>query len=352
MRRSLAEVTVAPTLALFEAMRVLNEFGGKTLVVSGSDGTLAGILTDGDIRRHIIAGNGLDDPVSAAMNREPLVVDELWGEEQARELFVERQIDCIPVVADDGRVVDALWWSDLFDTGRAYRRVDLPVVLMAGGKGTRLEPFTRILPKPLVPVGDRPVLQLIMDGFHEQGCDRFLVALNHKANLIRAFFAEETLPYSLVFFDEEEPLGTAGGLGLMRTSIDSTFVLANCDTIVDIEFADVVDYHRGHGNDITIIASMKHVVLPYGVCEVGADGELKSLSEKPRYDVLVSTGLYVMEPTVLDRITDGVRMDATDLIDAVRGDGRVGVYPVPERSWVDIGQLEELQVALDRMRVR
>ena len=105
------------------------------------------------------------------------------------------------------------------------------------------------------------------------------------------------------------------------------------------------------GNDITIIASMKHVVLPYGVCEVGADGELKSLSEKPRYDVLVSTGLYVMEPTVLDRVPDGLRMDATDLIDAVRADGRVGVYPIPERSWVDIGQLEELQVALDRMRV-
>ncbi len=354
MHPDLSAILVSPVTTIVEALRVLDETAGKILFVAGDDGLLLGVLTDGDVRRYILAGRGLDDPITQAMNVEPAWVEQGVSEERLRAELLSRQVHCMPVLDGDRKVVDAAWWADVFGGPVVPRRpAGVPVAIMAGGQGTRLEPFTRILPKPLMPVGDQPVLQLIMDRFYEQGCTNFLVSLNFKASLIRAYFSDESLPYEITFFDEDRPLGTAGSLSLMASALDQTFILANCDTIVDIEFADVIDHHRETESVITIVASMKHLVLPYGVCQLGDGGTLDALQEKPRFDLLVSTGIYVMEPEVLKGIgTDGPT-DATDLIRRALESGRhVGVYPIPERAWLDVGQLEELQNALDRLGIR
>lgn len=354
MFRRLELISLTPKVPLNEALRRLDETGGKILFIVDEAGGLLGTLTDGDIRRHLLAGRSLDDPVANAMNSDPVWVAEGTSEKDIRELLLSRRIDAVPVLDGERHVVRGVWWLDAFgETHTPHRSVDLPVAIMAGGKGTRLEPYTRILPKPLMPVGDVPVLQLIMDRFHEQGCSSFVVSLNFKASLIRAYFGDVAFPYDVTFIDEEQPLGTAGSLRLMASRLDRTFVLANCDTIVDAEFADIVEYHRESCNVITIVASMKHLALPYGVCEVGQGGVLEALKEKPRFDLLVSTGVYVMEPEVLDAIAPDGPTDATDLINAAMQRGsRVGVYPIPERAWLDVGQVEELQDALDRLGIR
>jgi len=337
-----------------EALAQLDESAGKILFATREGDVLAGVLTDGDIRRHILAGKALTEPVSAAMNPNPVWISPGYSEDHVREQMLSLEIECIPVLDEARRVVDAVWWVDIFGSRRAPQpSLDVSVAIMAGGKGTRLEPYTRILPKPLMPVGDVPVLQLIMDRFHDQGCTRFFVSLNFKASLIRAYFSDVEFPYNVDFFDEDRPLGTAGSLKLMAEHLTDTFILANCDTIVDADFADVVEHHRSSGNAVTIVASMKHVVLPYGVCEVGEGGALENLREKPRFDLLVSTGVYIMEPDVIRGISLDAATDATDLIEAARSAGRrVGVYPIPERAWLDVGQLEEFQDALDRLGIR
>jgi dTDP-glucose pyrophosphorylase len=354
MRVELSTILVPPTTPIVEALRILDETGGKVLFVVSGDDLLAGVLTDGDVRRHIIAGRDLSGPVSEAMNADPVWVKQGSAEAHVRNRFETTRVHCMPVLEATGRVVDAVWWADVFGApGVPHRPANVPVAIMAGGQGTRLEPFTRILPKPLMPIGDHPVLRVIMDRFHEQGCSRFLVSLNFKASLIRAYFSDESLPYDVTFYDEERPLGTAGSLALMAESLGETFILANCDTIVDIEFADLVDYHRDSGNRITIVASMKPIVLPYGVCEVGEGGALEALREKPRFDLLASTGIYVVEPEALRDIPLDGPTDATDLVATAIGHGaRVGVYPIRERAWLDVGQLEELQHALDRLGIR
>ncbi|HET6351101.1 MAG TPA: sugar phosphate nucleotidyltransferase [Coriobacteriia bacterium] len=345
---------VTPNISVIEALETLNHGTGGILFVASAGEILLGVLTDGDIRRHILAGRQLSDPVSMAMNDEPVVVRKGFSEEHVREIFLDRQLEAIPVLDDDGRLIDAIRWNDVFGKPRGFHTtIDVPVAIMAGGKGTRLQPFTRILPKPLMPVGDIPILQLIMDRFHEQGVSDFLVSLNHKSSLIRAYFSDVRLDYGLRFYDEDKPLGTAGSLKLMARDIDGTFILANCDTIIDTEYSCAIDYHRSHNNAITIIASMQSVVLPYGVCDVGEGGMLENLREKPRFDMLVSTGVYVMESDVLDLIKDDTFTDATDLIEMTKAAGRnVGVYPIAERSWLDIGQIEELQDTLDRLGIR
>lgn len=354
MHPETAEIVVSLDISIVEALRLLDSTAGKILFVVDDGQRLAGVLTDGDIRRHIVAGRSLDDAVATAMNTTPVMIQEGYSVEEIRELMSSRRVHCMPVVDLHGKVVDAAWWSDVFEAGLVpHRPAGVPVVVMAGGMGTRLDPFTRILPKPLMPVGDHPVLQVIMDRLYEQGCTRFLVSLNFKGSLIRAYFSDETLPYPIEFFDENRPLGTAGSLSLMKESLGETFILANCDTILDIEYADLVEQHRAAGNLITIVASVKHVVLPYGVCELGAEGQLEELREKPRYDLLASTGVYVMSPEVLDMLEDDEFAHATDLISRAMDSGqRVGVYPIPEHAWLDVGQLEELQYALDRLGIR
>jgi dTDP-glucose pyrophosphorylase len=354
MHPELSEILVSPDMMIVDSLRVLDETNGKILFIADG-GILLGVLTDGDIRRHILAGKTLTETVSEAMNRDPVRIGSDASEQQIREHMLACRVHCMPVVDDAGEVVDAAWWGEVFadPVGMPRTPANVPVAIMAGGMGTRLDPFTRILPKPLIPVGDHPVLRLIMDRMYEQGCPRFLVSLNFKASLIRAYFSDEDLPYPVDFFDEGEPLGTAGSLSLMAGSLGETFILTNCDNIMDIEFADLVKRHRADGNLITIVASMKHMVLPYGIIDVGPGGVLEALHEKPRYDLLASTGMYVMEPGVLDLIAPGERTDATDLIArAMDAGSRVGVYPIPERLWLDVGQLEELQFALDRLGIR
>lgn len=354
MHPKLSDIVVSPELMIVDALKALDDTQGKILFIA-EEGILLGVLTDGDIRRHILAGRVLTEPVSAAMNADPVRMASGASDQEIRDHMSACRVHCMPVVDEAGRVVDALWWGDVFSDPAGLPRTpaNVPVAIMAGGMGTRLDPFTRILPKPLIPVGDHPVLRLIMDRMHEQGCTRFLVSLNFKASLIRAYFADENVDYPIEFFDEGQPLGTAGSLKLMQETLGETFILTNCDNIMDIEFADLVKRHREAGNAITIVASMKHMVLPYGIIDVGPGGTLEALHEKPRYDLLASTGMYVIEPEVLDLIGANERTDATDLIARVMEQGsRVGVYPIPERLWLDVGQLEELQFALDRMGIR
>ena len=311
---------------------------------------LLGVLTDGDVRRWIIDGRSLDEPVSLAMNPEPITLPEGATREEARDLMVDKRIECVPLLDAAGRVVDATWWLDLFETPRVERaRLALPVVVMAGGEGTRLAPLTTVLPKPLMPVGDQTILELIMERFAEYGCEQFYLSVNYKANLIRAYLADRELPYSVDYVEEPRPLGTAGSLGLLRDRLKSTFFLTNCDITVDADYADIVEFHRASSNRITLVASAKHYTVPYGVCEIAEGGALAAMREKPEFDFLVSTGFYVVEPSVLDDIEDDAHSHMTDVINRYleRGE-RVGVYPVSEHAWVDIGEVEALRETLQR----
>jgi len=267
--------------------------------------------------------------------------------------MVSRRIECVPLVDAAGTVVDAVWWIDLFEAPRAeHQRLGLPVVIMAGGQGTRLAPLTTILPKPLMPVGDQTILELIMGRFAEYGCEEFYLSVNYKANLIRAYLADLDLAYKVDYIEESRPLGTAGSLGLLKDRLHSTFFLTNCDIAVDADYADIVDFHRSRENRITLVASAKHYTVPYGVCETAGGGALARMREKPEFDFLVSTGFYVVEPSVLADIEDDAFSHMTDVINRYLDRGeKVGVYPVPEHSWIDIGEVETLRDTLQRFSV-
>ncbi|WP_455389354.1 sugar phosphate nucleotidyltransferase, partial [Petrachloros mirabilis] len=331
MTSSIARFFVDTSITLKAAMRQLEETEERILFVTDEHGRLFGSITDGDIRRWILADGSLDGCIGEVCNRNPCTVPATFQSEDVRQAMLERNITCIPVL-DDGRVVDLLFWSQIFQDQAEIRPrrqpIDVPVVIMAGGKGTRLDPFTRILPKPLIPIGDKAVIEIIIESFTEYGVTDFLISVNHKAKVIKSFFEELRPLYKVMYVDEDQPLGTAGGLRRLAGQVTGSLVVTNCDIIVRADYADLLQMHEREGNDITAVASMKSYNIPYGVCELGRGGRLNRIIEKPRYDFLVNTGMYVLHAKTLELIPENQMFHATDLIQAVIDHGgKVGVYP-------------------------
>ncbi|MDE2010539.1 MAG: nucleotidyltransferase, partial [Candidatus Omnitrophica bacterium] len=191
-------------------------------------------------------------------------------------------------------------------------------------------------------IDDKPIIELIMDRLHAHGMKQFYVILNYKAAMIRSYFEETPLPYGVKFLEETAWLGTAGGLKLLPKRFPDTFLLTNCDVIVDAEYGDLWRFHRQNGFDMTIIVSCKHFVIPYGVCEIQNGGALRDIQEKPEYDLLVNTGVYLLNKNVIPLLPKKGACHMNELIKRAKAKGlKVGTYPVQEKSWADIGQWEE-----------
>ena len=349
----LKKVLIRPGCSIKQALKQMDAMGEKTLIVVDDCNKVAGTITDGDIRRWILKGKGLDESLAKVMNRHPLILREGFGREEAKNLMLRRQVERLPVVDGTKKVIDSISWVDLFeDNPKNFKSLKLPVVIMAGGEGVRLHPFTRVLPKPLMPIGDKPIIEIIIDRFFNYRCSEFYLSLNYKSNMIKAYFSDFEHKYKINYVLENKPLGTAGSLHLLKNRIKKTFFVSNCDILIEADYADILRFHNEKKNKITIVSSMKNFTIPYGVCEIGAGGALRNIREKPEYDFLVNTGMYVLHPAVLDDIPKNRFYNITDLIGEYIGKGeKIGVYPVSEKSWLDMGQLEALQEILKKCEV-
>ena len=349
----ISRILIGPDETIKQAFKKMDEAGSKIVFVVGKENILIGALSDGDIRRWILKDGQISAKVEMVMARHPKYLEEGYSQETAKELVVTERFECVPVLDAQKRIKGAVWWYDFFkDKSHKTAKLNLPVVIMAGGKGARLAPITNILPKPLMPIGDKPITQHIMERFANYGCRKVYMSVNFKAKLIKAYFSDVSGDYDLDFIEEPKPLGTAGSLYLLKRKLKKTFFLTNCDVLIDADYADIVKFHRERGNKITIIGSMKHFTIPYGTCEIKNGGDLLAVREKPEYDFLVNTGMYVIEPEVIKLIPDQAFMHMTELIEICLKKGvRLGVYPISEKSWVDMGQWEQLQETLERMGV-
>lgn len=327
-----------------EAMRQLDQTARKILFAC--DGyRLEGTLTDGDIRRHLLHGGSMSDTVNQAVNRHPRTAAD---RAEAVELLRTGEYPAIPIVGEQGDLLDVVLPSDY--PKAALPRLGLPVVIMAGGKGARLDPYTRVLPKPLIPVGDYPIIEHIMRQFEEYDCSAFHVIVNYKKQLMKAYFSESSRHYDVTWYDEEQPLGTGGGLYLLKGRMKETFFLTNCDILLRSDYADMLRFHRENGNAITMVGAYKTFTIPYGIVDIGADGIIEDMREKPELSFLTNTGMYIVEPQVLEDVPDNTAISFPDVIEVQRKKGnKVAVYPVSEEEWMDMGQLTELEETKRRL---
>lgn len=353
MSNPLNKLTVPVDCSVKDAMKKMDLSAEKVLFVTSGCDQLVGSLTDGDIRRFILKDGSLQESIERCYNKNPVGVVSEGGDirSKAKELMLRHKIEAIPVLNKQKILIDVLIWSELFDEGiRAQSVVDCPVVIMAGGKGERLEPFTKVLPKPLIPIGDKPILEMLLEKFGAHGVTDFYLTLNYRGDVIKSYLDATQTKYNLHYIWEDKYLGTAGSLRLLPDDLPKKVIVSNCDVIVDLDYADLLKFHDKHENDLTIVGSFQHHVVSYGVIEFMTDGAVKKITEKPEYDFTINTGVYVMNTSIINRIPGDTRYHLTDLTDLLLKEGRrVGVYPVSEKSYMDVGQWAEYRKNVDKI---
>jgi dTDP-glucose pyrophosphorylase len=335
-------VEIDSTLLL--CMKQMDTEGIKLLMVF-DDNKFIGILTLGDIQRSIIKKVALSDSISNIIDRNKLygLPSDTLAEIKSKMFAI--RAECVPVVDKQGNLIDVYFWNDLFADNEvvdARKKLDLPVVVMAGGKGQRLQPLTNVIPKPLIPLDEKTIIEIIMDQFEAIGCSRFYISVNYKAEIIKYYLDNIPHKYNINFFKEDKPLGTIGSVSLLKDKITTPFFVTNCDIIIEQDYRDVYDYHISNKNDITIVTAIKSYSIPYGVIETGDNGMMIELNEKPEISYMINTGVYILQPELINEIPQNEFFHITHLIEKIRQQGgKIGCFPISEKSLTDIGQWDE-----------
>lgn len=324
---------------LQQAISSLSETGLQIVLVVSPDGTLLGTLTDGDIRRGLLRGLDMNSAIDAIIHREPLVVPPSLGRDTALQIMQANKIHQLPVVDDDRRVVGLHLWDELMVPGQ---RLNL-MVIMAGGKGTRLWPHTENCPKPLLSVGGKPMLEHIIERARAEGFQHFVLAIHYLGHMIEDYFGDGSRwQVQIDYLREETPLGTAGAIGLLNPRPEIPFLVSNGDVLTDIRYGELLDFHCHHRALATMAVRLHEWQHPFGVVRTkGVD--IISFDEKPIARSHINAGIYVLEPGALGSLSAGEYCDMPTLFSRLQErPARTIVYPMHE-PWLDVGRPDDLE---------
>lgn len=345
MNEKIEDRIIAENASITEAVKQMDLNRIKLLYVM-KDNKFTGLISIGDLQRAIIGNTPFETPVKKLIREDIIFFYDNDSIAEVKQLMLKHRIESMPILNQQKEIVKVIFWEDLFaEEHQQYRILDNPVVIMAGGKGTRLKPLTNVIPKPLIPIGDRPIIEEIIGEFQKHRTTQFFISANYKHELIKFHFDNIVdRDYEIQYIIEKDFYGTAGSLKLLEGKINKTFFVSNCDIIVDSDYAEIMDFHINNGNKLTVVASLKHYNIPYGTIKTGENGILEELVEKPELTFFINTGLYILEPDILKFIPKNKFYHITDLILSLRDKGeKVGVFPVSENSWKDMGEWPEYQ---------
>jgi YD repeat-containing protein len=335
------QVVVTMQTSLGETIARVDATGIQMALVCDPDGRLAGVLTDGDIRRAILRGKPLSIPVGEVMNPHPTMAPAETPRDHILSMMRRHVFHHLPLVDDQGRVQELVTLNDLIGA------VERPnwVVLMAGGLGARLRPLTEDCPKPMLPVGGKPILESILESFAEQGFRRFFLSVNYRAEMVRSHFGDgEKWGVQVEYLHETERLGTAGALSLLPERPTAPMVVMNGDLLTRAAFDNLLHFHTAQGALATMAVREYDFQVPYGV--VRLDGaHIESIEEKPVHKFFVNAGIYVLSPRALEHLPCDGYFDMPTLFERLlEQNERVSAYPLHE-YWLDIGRIEEFERA-------
>lgn len=352
------DILISETISLKDAYKKLDQTAEKVLLVVNEKKQLLGTLTDGDVRRALLKGKSLETGIKDHYNDNPVkILDYETKSSEVNKLFYEKKVELIPVVDENDTIIDYVTWQSCFGVEEKPKKFgdlqNIPVVIMAGGKGTRLAPFTDILPKPLIPINGKSIIEIIIDEFRKFKINSFFLTLNYKGKLIEAYLDSVTKDYNTEFVWEGDFLGTAGSVKLIEPGkLKENFIVSNCDIIVKADYSAVIEFHTKSKALITVVSSIQHHKVPYGVIEFKDGGKIIGIKEKPEFSFTINTGVYILNKKCLNFIPDKQYFNMTDLIYRLIEEGKnVVTYPVNENEYVDIGQWDEYRLSIDKMKL-
>ena len=336
------KVLIPPGASIHDAIEAIDRGSLQICLVVDTERRLLGTVTDGDIRRAILAGVDMGAPAEGIMYRTPHVGREGDARETLLARMAAEMIRQIPLLDAEGRVVGLAYIDDLLSPPKARENW---VVLMVGGMGTRLRPLTESAPKPLLTVGDKPLLETILESFIEQNFKRFYMAVHYRADMIRDHFGDGgKWDAEIRYIEEKKRLGTAGALRLIPERPQAPMIVMNGDLLTRVNFQHLLDYHRQHGSKATMCVRAYDFRVPFGVVQI-EDNRIKGIDEKPLHSFFVNAGIYVLEPEVIDRIPEGQLYDMTTLFEnIIKSEDTTAVFPIHE-YWLDVGRMDDLDQA-------
>ncbi|MEE8535885.1 MAG: nucleotidyltransferase family protein [Kiloniellales bacterium] len=339
--KNFQDILIAPTTPILESIEKIDSGSVQIALVVDEGLHLLGTVTDGDVRRGILKGVPMSQPVSAIMNPTPVAVDNTIDRGAILQLMRQWEIAQVPIVDAEERVVGLETIADLTGATQA----DTWVVLMAGGLGQRLRPLTEDTPKPLLSVGGKPLLETIIESFARQGFQRIFLSVNYKADMFEAHFGDGAdWGVSISYLNEDRRLGTAGALGLLPERPKDPLIVMNADVLTSVDFRHLLDFHDQHAADATMCVREYSFQVPYGVAKI-ENHHLRGISEKPKHQFFVNAGIYVLGPPALDLIPADESADMPNLFETlIAGGGAAAVFPIRE-YWLDIGRSDDLERA-------
>ncbi|MES2016802.1 MAG: nucleotidyltransferase family protein [Pseudomonadota bacterium] len=326
---------------LQQGIRCLDDTALQIALIVDADGVLLGALTDGDIRRGLLRGLQLSSPIEHIINRDPLVVPPQWGRDMVLQLMQANKVRQLPVIDERRHVIGLHLWEDLLAPGKRPNTM----VIMAGGRGTRLRPHTENCPKPMLEVGGKPMLEHIIERAKGEGFGRFVLALHYLGHMVEEHFGDGArLNVQIDYLREKDPLGTAGALGLLQQAPDESFLVTNGDVLTDIRYGELLDFHRRHNAVATMAVRLHEWQHPFGVVKTkGVD--IIGFEEKPIARSHINAGVYVLEPGALALLGKDEHCDMPQLFQRLQqGAARTIVYPMHE-PWLDVGRPDDLELA-------
>jgi len=335
------KVLVSSSTPILQAIKIIDASSLQIALVVDGQNRLQGTVTDGDIRRGIMKGIPLDNPVNQVMNPSPVTARLNDGRENILAIMKMKDLRQIPILDGEGSVTGIQFLEELIE----LRKRENWVVLMAGGMGSRLRPLTDECPKPLLKVGSKPILETIIENFIEYGFHKFFLSVNYKAEMLKEYFGDGSRwGIEIIYLHEDKPMGTAGPLGMLPNNPAQPILVMNGDLLTKINFQQLLDFHQEHSADATMCVREYSFQIPYGVAKLEKH-RLLDIEEKPVQKYFVSAGIYVLEPKTLKMIPEGTYVDMPDLFKKIIAKGMdVTTFPIRE-YWLDIGRMEDLERA-------
>jgi dTDP-glucose pyrophosphorylase len=347
MKRNLNLFLISAENSIKESMVKIKKNGTRTLLVVKKNKFLLGTISEGDIHSALIKNFDINSSIKKIFNKNPKKITlENYNLSKLNKMFLDKQIGLIPVVDNNNFVKKIISWQDIFGLkNNSLELKKLEVVIMAGGRGERLKPYTSVLPKPLIPINNKPMLEHIISNFKFFNIQNFHLVLNHQANLIKSYFNNHDQKFKINYVIEPKPLGTVGGVRLLKKISSKNFLLSNCDTLFKIDYLKFYNHHIKNKNYLTLVVSKVQHEFSYGSCKV-LQKKLISINEKPKLNFIANAGLYVMKKEIINLIPSNKKFDLTDLINkCIKLNKKIGVFDVPSNAWTDLGQLSDFNKA-------
>lgn len=337
MKPNIDKLLVKSNYSIKKSLEILDVGAKGILLLIDENRKLLGTITDGDIRRAILTGMDLNESIEKIAHYNPISANINMPRSEIKDLFIKKAIKEIPIIDDYNNIVDLISINDiLLPEGK-----ENPVVIMAGGLGTRLKELTQEIPKPMLKVGQDPMLQHIINNFKQYGYNKILLSVNYKAEIIENYFQDGyAYGVKIEYIKENKRLGTGGGIKLAKEFIDKPFFVINGDIFTNLNVDNMMNFHKSNEFDITVGTRKHSFQIPYGVIET-ENNIISEIREKPTIDCFINAGVYCVNPNLIENIPDDQYFEITDLINmCIKSNKKVGSYEIKE-YWMDIGRLED-----------